>query len=188
MTDAGLESLTGLANLKRLFLTGTKVTEVGVKKLSAALPGCKIDWDGAKSFVTLRKGAEAARHATLEEALEASQPQDVIEVHGNGPFPIGGPKSVVFQQKEFTLKAAAGFRPLFVPSPSAADKALSLFHFNNSISRFEDIDPRAEALRPSPPLGRNGSSDGRDNQVNVEVSRQGFQELPQPHGQAIAPI
>ncbi len=156
VTAAGLEHLRSLANLTSLDVRNTKVTAASVAKLQQTLPKCKIEWDGAKAatgsnpatgavasgtpFVTLRSGAEAARHATLEEALAASQPQDVIEVRGNGPFPIGGPKSVVFQQKEFTLKAAAGFRPLFVPAPNAADKELSLFHFNNGTSRFEDID------------------------------------------------
>jgi len=140
VTDAGLESLAGLVNLKQLFITGTKVTEAGVKKLSAALPGCKIGWDGAKAFVTLRNGAEAARHATLEEALDALQPQDVIEIHGNGPFPVGGPKQKQIVTDEFTLKAGSGFRPLFVSAADAAENHLALFDFYCNAVRFEDID------------------------------------------------
>jgi len=46
LTDAGLEHLTVLKKLQVLNLHGTKVTAAGVKKLSAALPQCKIEWDG----------------------------------------------------------------------------------------------------------------------------------------------
>ena len=135
LSDAGMEQLAALTNLKDLHLNYTKVTPAGVAKLQQALPKCKImpnflkDAAGAP-FVTLRNGAVAARHATLEEALDASQSQDVIEVHGNGPFPIGGPKPVTFKQKEFTLKAAAGFRPLFVSAPDATASVTSLFTFD----------------------------------------------------------
>ena len=44
--DDGLEALTELRKLGELDLRKTKATETGVKKLSAALPGCKIEWDG----------------------------------------------------------------------------------------------------------------------------------------------
>jgi eukaryotic-like serine/threonine-protein kinase len=46
VSDAGLESLKGMAAQKELDLTGSKVTAVGVKKLAAAMPKCKITWDG----------------------------------------------------------------------------------------------------------------------------------------------
>ena len=46
VSDRGLERITGHTNLSLLQLMQTKVTEAGVKKLSAALPGCKIEWDG----------------------------------------------------------------------------------------------------------------------------------------------
>lgn len=46
VSDAGLEHLKGLMSLEFLVLSKTKVTEAGVKKLAAALPACKIDWDG----------------------------------------------------------------------------------------------------------------------------------------------
>jgi serine/threonine protein kinase/Leucine-rich repeat (LRR) protein len=44
--DAGLNSLVGLTELRELNITGTKVTKAGVDKLAAALPKCKIAWDG----------------------------------------------------------------------------------------------------------------------------------------------
>jgi hypothetical protein len=47
VTDAGLNHLRGLSNLKNLNLTETIVTAAGVNALQAALPNCKIEWDGA---------------------------------------------------------------------------------------------------------------------------------------------
>jgi Leucine-rich repeat (LRR) protein len=47
ITDGGLEHLTSLKNLRVLNLSGTKVTAVGVAKLQAALPNCKITVDPA---------------------------------------------------------------------------------------------------------------------------------------------
>jgi formylglycine-generating enzyme required for sulfatase activity/serine/threonine protein kinase len=46
LSDVGLEILVALPNLRTIRITRTKVTEAGVKKLSTALPGCKIEWDG----------------------------------------------------------------------------------------------------------------------------------------------
>jgi Domain of Unknown Function (DUF1080) len=46
VTDAGLERLAGFRKLASLSVKNTKVTETGVKKLAAALPRCKIEWDG----------------------------------------------------------------------------------------------------------------------------------------------
>lgn len=46
VSDAGLAQLAGCPKLNSLNLRATKVTEAGVKKLAAALPKCRIDWDG----------------------------------------------------------------------------------------------------------------------------------------------
>jgi hypothetical protein len=42
ITDAGLEHLKGLKNLKAVNLRATKVTDAGVADLQKALPNCKI--------------------------------------------------------------------------------------------------------------------------------------------------
>ena len=47
VSDAGLELLSAFAKLGSLNVTATKVTEAGVKKLAAALPNCKIEWEGS---------------------------------------------------------------------------------------------------------------------------------------------
>ena len=46
VTDDGLTQLTGWTALRSLDLKGTKVTRAGVEKLSAALPLCRIEYDG----------------------------------------------------------------------------------------------------------------------------------------------
>ena len=43
LTDKCIPTLSGFAKLKRLSVHGTKITAAGVKKLTAALPNCKID-------------------------------------------------------------------------------------------------------------------------------------------------
>ncbi len=46
LNDDGLALLAECPDLRRLQVQRTKVTEVGVKRLAAALPQCKIEWDG----------------------------------------------------------------------------------------------------------------------------------------------
>jgi formylglycine-generating enzyme required for sulfatase activity len=46
VTDAGLEHLKDFTGLTTLLVRKTKVTATGVKKLTAALPNCRIVWDG----------------------------------------------------------------------------------------------------------------------------------------------
>ena len=49
VTDAGLASLEKTKTLMELKIARTKVTAAGVAKLQAALPKCKIEWDGEHS-------------------------------------------------------------------------------------------------------------------------------------------
>jgi formylglycine-generating enzyme required for sulfatase activity len=46
VTDASLKVIQQFAKLQRVGLAGSKVTKSGVEKLAAALPKCKIEWDG----------------------------------------------------------------------------------------------------------------------------------------------
>ena len=46
VSNAGLEQLAAFRHLASLFVKKTNVTETGVKQLAAALPRCKIEWDG----------------------------------------------------------------------------------------------------------------------------------------------
>jgi formylglycine-generating enzyme required for sulfatase activity len=66
--DPGLEHLTQMKQVRMIRLQGTTVTAAGVKKLAAALPHCKIEWDGGvieprmapMPCCGLRRGAERA--------------------------------------------------------------------------------------------------------------------------------
>ena len=44
---ASVENLSGLTTLRVLSLKNTKFTAAGIAKLKAALPECKIEWDGS---------------------------------------------------------------------------------------------------------------------------------------------
>ncbi len=44
--DTGLSHLHTMSKLNEVLLRSTKVTQAGVDKLKAALPGCRIEWDG----------------------------------------------------------------------------------------------------------------------------------------------
>jgi hypothetical protein len=46
VTDADMDALADMTTLTDLNVEKTQVTEAGVRKLAAALPGCKILWDG----------------------------------------------------------------------------------------------------------------------------------------------
>jgi hypothetical protein len=48
ITDEGLPKLNGLSRLEKLFIEDTKVTEDGVKRLQQALPNCKIYWSSRR--------------------------------------------------------------------------------------------------------------------------------------------
>ena len=46
ITDAGLKHLENLTQLELLHLQNTQVTEAAVQRLHAAIPQCRIEWDG----------------------------------------------------------------------------------------------------------------------------------------------
>ena len=48
ITDAGLKEVAKLAQLKEIYLRGTKVTKSGVAQLQKALPKCEIDSNPTK--------------------------------------------------------------------------------------------------------------------------------------------
>jgi len=59
MSDAGLAYFAGCLKLSFVKVENTKLTEAGVKKLSAALPQCKIEWDGGVIEPTIGDGKSA---------------------------------------------------------------------------------------------------------------------------------
>ena len=42
ITDAGLEHLKGLTNMKKLVLINTRITDAGVAELQQSLPKCRV--------------------------------------------------------------------------------------------------------------------------------------------------
>jgi serine/threonine protein kinase len=122
VTDAGLEHLKLLPNLKVAQLTRNKVTVEGLRKLAAALPMCRVEsedgklWPGQasladkdKPFIVLGKKASARQEFQfLWQAVEKLREGDVIEIHGNGPFPVA---PIKLENPGLTLRAAPGYRP-----------------------------------------------------------------------------
>jgi formylglycine-generating enzyme required for sulfatase activity/serine/threonine protein kinase len=59
LTDGAVKTLSEFANLATLDVRGTKLTAEGVNQVAAALPGCRIVWDGGTiEPVADRKAAE----------------------------------------------------------------------------------------------------------------------------------
>jgi hypothetical protein len=65
VTDSGLDQLKGLRHLRNLYVWQTKVTEAGVKKLKAALPGLEVStgWDLAAPAKTAEPPAQKKAEA-----------------------------------------------------------------------------------------------------------------------------
>jgi len=63
VTDAGLEALKGLKNLKKLYVWQTGVTDAGAAKLTAAIPGIDINmgWKEPAAPAAEAKPAEPAK-------------------------------------------------------------------------------------------------------------------------------
>jgi hypothetical protein len=68
-----------------------------------------------KPFVLVRKGTEVGAFRTFAGLWEEHQPGDEVVVHGDGPFPL---PQVSVKDRELVLKAAPGFRPVFLPHES----------------------------------------------------------------------
>ncbi|RLS56814.1 MAG: hypothetical protein DWH91_05750 [Planctomycetota bacterium] len=75
MSDIGLADLAHFPKLTSVNVKGTKVTEAGVKKLSATLPGCKIEWDGGVIEPTVVTGWPAAAPLPAIAPFNAEQAQ-----------------------------------------------------------------------------------------------------------------
>ncbi len=78
-----------------------------------------------KPFVLIRDGKQVRDFKTVAGVLAELTAGDEIQVHGNGPFVL---PQVYLTDKGFTLRAAPGYRPRFIPSPSAAEQAASPAH------------------------------------------------------------
>jgi serine/threonine protein kinase len=134
LSDVTLERLAGCPQLASMIVTKTRVSEAGVQKLSAALPGCRIEWDGgviesrgavpsippatepladrALPFVRVSPTGEVrGEYRFANEALAIVQEDDILEVHGNGPFKVG---QITCRDSSLHIRAGKGYRPRFV--------------------------------------------------------------------------
>jgi hypothetical protein len=95
-----------------------------------------------KPFILTRAGSAFAH---LEDALEALGDGDTIVVHGDGPFPV---PAVRLQRTTLTLRAAPGFRPVFVGSLDApVPKGKPWFDLDHTAVDVEGCDFRCPADR-----------------------------------------
>jgi serine/threonine protein kinase len=69
--------------------------------------------DKEKPFVLIRTGGDREEFKQIAAAVAELQEGDVLEVHGNGPFPV---PSINLKDKGLTVRAAPGYRPRFFPA------------------------------------------------------------------------
>ncbi len=147
ISNVGLDYLTKSTHLTHLYIERTKVTEAGVKKFAAALPRCRIQWDGgvieprskvpspppptelladrALPFVRLSPTGELrGEYRFANEAFAVLQGDETLEVHGNGPFKLG---QVVRNGQALRIRAGAGYHPCFLPTMEIADVGLNVW-------------------------------------------------------------
>jgi hypothetical protein len=74
ITDAGLVHLEGMKSLRHLSLGGAQVTEAGAKKLSNALPWCRIDLGNGR-FIAPREKPPATAAPVEKPAVPAGDSQ-----------------------------------------------------------------------------------------------------------------
>lgn len=141
VTDEGLAILRQIKTLTTLAVPATKVTEDGVKKFAAALPKCRIEWDGgvieprmtddpdrrAAEWVLSVKGSIRIR--------ENGEERDVGNVAGlpDGAFELIGTRVTNLEEKVINegLSKFAGCRNLVTLSiadcPKVSDVGFSHF-------------------------------------------------------------
>jgi serine/threonine protein kinase len=146
VSDQGLVHLEGLTRLRHLALANTKVSAAGVKKLAAALPQCRIEWDGGVIEPTVVTDPE---RAVAEWSLALGKRVGIV-VNGKGrwvqkvdelpaePFQINTlsiDHLPGIQSAEMTrLRGLSGLRSLVLANTDIADAAF------DSILELETLD------------------------------------------------
>ncbi len=70
ITDEGIVHIIECKGLKELHLNNSAVTDAGIKRLTAALPGCRVHWDGRTFEPTQSRNAE--RYPTSNPPVRVS--------------------------------------------------------------------------------------------------------------------
>jgi tRNA A-37 threonylcarbamoyl transferase component Bud32 len=99
-----------------------------------------------KPFVRTRAGgASSGAYTSLEEALDTLRDGEAVVVHGNGPFPL---PALRLRRGSLTLRAAPGFRPVFVGSADApVPEGKPWFDLERTVVDVEGCDFRCPADR-----------------------------------------
>ncbi len=74
VTDAGVARFKGCKRLRTLFLRGTRVTAAGIDDLKAALPQCRIEWNGGTVEPT-------AARSRPDDEVKRTRPADLSITH-----------------------------------------------------------------------------------------------------------
>lgn len=87
ISDHGLQELKAITTLTALYLDGTKVTDAGVKNLSAALPSCRIKWNGGVIEPQTSRAGASSLDALDPAKIPAAerfpwQPKELVAVIG----------------------------------------------------------------------------------------------------------
>jgi hypothetical protein len=118
VTDAEIAPLKGLAGPKRIRLFETRVTEGGAAGLSAALPGCEVEWGGK----TWKAGAVAGAAPPSEDSGPDRRAAEMLRPHG----------------AELVVRMASGQRITLKPTDPVPDGRLELVqvHFADPKGQF----------------------------------------------------
>ncbi len=98
-----------------------------------------------KPFVLVRKGAETGAFKMFAALWDMHQPGDEIVVYGNGPFRL---PHVDVKDQTLVVKAAPGYRPVFLPDQSLFEKKLPWFQLQSGGLTVEGCD---FLMRGTPP-------------------------------------
>ena len=110
-----------------------------VKADGAAINPTASPPDGPPAFVLTRDKQRVGAFQTLAEAFAQLGQDNVIEIHGNGPFAVGNLKSE--GKNSLTLKSAPGYRARITPTDPSFDPRRVIFQMTVVESlRVEGID------------------------------------------------
>jgi serine/threonine protein kinase len=105
-----------------------------------------------KPFVVRSRRDFPEQHlSTLADAVRTARPGDVIEIHGDGPFP--SPPINIPANKPLTIRAAPGFRPVIAFNDVTEDRGIWHLHSYGALT-LEGLELHITGQRESGKQGR----------------------------------